>query len=745
MVTVRRDIASHFDDASLEVWLASLKARLPNLQLEPLRKACQLVQQSELDSNADDRVWHYAKGCYDIGREMVDILVDLEAGTNTLVAAMLYRAVREGQLTIQQVEKQFGKACATMIEGVLRMAAMGSLLDPTQRNVLGQQSGQLDNVRKMLVAMIDDVSVALIKLAERTVILHAVKKEDDIRRLKVAREIFDIYAPLAHRLGIGQLKWELEDLSFRYLQPEAYHQIAKLLDEKRLDRERYIEQVVAVLKSELDKADIKAEVKGRVKHIYSIWRKMQKKQLAFHQVYDIRAVRVLVDEVRDCYTVLGIVHTLWQHLPKEFDDYIANPKSNGYQSLHTAVVGPDKKMLEVQIRTHQMHDDAELGVCAHWRYKEGASTKAEAYERKIAWLRQVLSWHEELGENAADMAGEIYQSNGNRIYVFTPDGHVLDLEEGSTPIDFAYHIHTEVGHRCRGAKVNGRVVPLNYKLQTGEQVEILTVREGGPSRDWLMPSLGYIHTSMARGRIQQWFRHLSRETHLAEGKQLLERELKRVALNMPTDWNDIAAKVNLKARDDVFVALGAGNLRVNRVVSLVQARQAPPDEPIQQELILQDDNKRDIKAEGVRVAGVDHLLTQLANCCQPLPGDPIMGFITQGRGVTVHHASCTNLLALQAKEPARIVEVSWGESNSITYPADLFIRVKNRPGVLKDLLSLMATERVNVSALHTDTRPADETAILLLTVEIDSLEKLGDLLRRMDQFPDVLEARRYKK
>lgn len=745
MVTLRRDKAAVINGpAELERWLDSLCLRLPAIDRDRLRKASDCASLCEQQGQQGDRRWPYAIGCYQIGRQMVEILVDLQADVAALPAALLYRSVREGLLSLERVEKEFGHSTAQLIDGVLRMVSMSTLLKPTRRNVLGQSTGQLDNVRKMLVAMIDDVRVALVKLAERAVIIHAVKDDDEERRTKVAREIFDIYAPLAHRLGVGQLKWELEDLSFRYLQPTDYHGIAKLLAEKRIDREHYIEQAVASLREKLADAHIDAEVKGRAKHIYSIWRKMQQKQLDFHQVYDVRAVRVLVPEVRDCYAVLGIVHSLWQHLPHEFDDYIANPKPNGYQSLHTAVIGPERKMLEIQIRTRQMHTDAELGVCAHWRYKEtGGShtTKADEYERKIAWLREVLSWHDELGDNMPDMAG-LRQQDERRVYVFTPKGHVVDLEKGATPIDFAYHIHTEVGHRCRGAKVNGRVVPLSYRLHTGEQVDILTAREASPSRDWLVPSLGFAHTSMARSRIQRWFKQQDRDTHLQQGRRLLDRELKRLALDNQAVTNKLADSMGYPSEDDLLVALGAGDLRIGQLSHALQTQFQPPQKELEfvprQASERKDDN-------GISVDGVDHLLTQLAVCCRPLPGDAIMGYITRGKGVSVHRADCPNLLSLQYRDPARIIEVNWGQRDHISYPVDIYVRTHDRQGLLRDLLSVLANNRVNVTALHTDTSSKDDLATLLLTIEIESLGDLGELLARLDQLPDVLEVRRYKK
>ncbi|MCH8543482.1 MAG: GTP diphosphokinase [Alcanivorax sp.] len=750
MVTVRRQppLAGEYTD--LPSWLASVAERchLPDTDL--LQQACDRARQCEQAGDQAGRRWPYGIGCYRIGLEMAETLADLRADGEILPAAVLYRSVREGHLSLLEVEREFGDTIARLVEGVLRMAAISAVLNPTRKPVLGQQEGQLDNVRKMLVAMVDDVRVALLKLAERTVIIRALKDADEERRRKVAREIFDIYAPLAHRLGVGQLKWELEDLSFRYLQPGAYKKIARLLDEKRLDREEYIENVIDDLKGHLERYGILgAEVDGRAKHIYSIWRKMQKKHLDFYEVYDVRAVRIRVPEVRDCYAALGIVHSLWQHVPKEFDDYIATPKENGYQSLHTAVVGPERKMLEVQIRTFDMHEDAELGVCAHWRYKEGAARrKGIEYEHKIAWLRQVLEWHDELGEASLTNLVEDFraQERGQRVYVFTPDGHVVDMEAGATPVDFAYQIHTEVGHRCRGAKVNGHIVPLNYTLSTGEQVEILTTREGGPSRDWLTASLGYVHSSSTRARIQQWFKRQDRGTHISQGRAILERELSRLALGQ-LDLDALAPQFNLKTGEDVLAALGAGDLRPAHVVNHVQGLLEADGPQHELEFVPRKPGK-DLRKDGdsdITIEGVGNLLTHIAACCQPIPGDQIMGYITHGRGVTVHRADCPNLLAMQADDPVRVIEVSWGHADRISYPVDIYVRAWDRQGLLRDLLSVLANERVNVTAVHTESHLDDNTATMLMTIEISTLGNLGKVLARMDQLPGVLEVRRYKK
>ncbi len=502
MVQVRAHQPVNTDGSiNLEAWLDHVQTLVPGLDRQVLLEACEFAREVEDRAvSTADNSWADGTSSFQTGLEIAEILADLKLDQESLVAAVIYRGVREGKVKLEDVAQRFGPVVAKLIEGVLRMAAISTSLSPRQSLVLGTQA-QIENLRKMLVAMVDDVRVALIKLAERTCAIRAVKNGDEEKRMRVAREVFDIYAPLAHRLGIGHIKWELEDLSFRYLEPDQYKQIAKLLHERRLDREQYIATVMQQLKDALAATGIKADLSGRAKHIYSIWRKMQRKGLDFSQIYDVRAVRVLVPEMRDCYTALGIVHTLWRHIPKEFDDYIANPKENGYRSLHTAVIGPEGKVLEVQIRTHAMHEEAELGVCAHWRYK-GTDVKASSnhYEEKISWLRQVLEWHEELGDIGGLAEQLRVDIEPDRVYVFTPDGHAIDLPKGSTPLDFAYRVHTEVGHNCRGAKINGRIVPLNYSLQTGEQVEIITGKQSGPSRDWLNQNLGYVTTSRARAR-----------------------------------------------------------------------------------------------------------------------------------------------------------------------------------------------------------------------------------------------------
>ena len=743
MVQVRAHQPINTDGSiNLDAWLDHVVSVDLAVDRQALKEACEFARQAEQQDNAAKNLWAEGTSSFQTGLEIAEILADLKLDQDSLIAAVIYRGVREGKIPLPDVSQRFGPTVAKLIDGVLRMAAISASLSPRQSLVLGTQA-QVENLRKMLVAMVDDVRVALIKLAERTCAIRAVKNTDDEKRNRVAREVFDIYAPLAHRLGIGHIKWELEDLSFRYLEPEQYKQIAKLLHERRLDRERFITDVMSQLENELLATGVRADISGRAKHIYSIWRKMQRKGLEFSQIYDVRAVRVLVPEMRDCYTALGIVHTLWRHIPKEFDDYIANPKENGYRSLHTAVIGPEGKVLEVQIRTHAMHEEAELGVCAHWKYK-GTDVKSGSnhYEEKISWLRQVLEWHEELGDIGGLAEQLRVDIEPDRVYIFTPDGHAIDLPKGATPLDFAYRVHTEIGHNCRGAKINGRIVPLNYSLQTGEQVEIITSKHGTPSRDWLNPNLGYVTTSRARAKIVHWFKLQARDQNVAAGKTLLERELSRLGLPQ-VDFDKLAEKANMKIAEDMFAALGAGDLRLAQLVNLAQQLVEPERGNEQLELIPRKAaGYKPGKRGDIQIQGVGNLMTQMAGCCQPLPGDAIVGYITQGRGVSIHRQDCASVLQLAGREPERIIQVSWGPVPVLTYPVDIIIRAYDRSGLLRDVSQVLLNERINVLAVNTRSNKEDNTALMSLTIEIPGLDALGRLLGRISQLPNIIETRR---
>lgn len=740
MVKVREEHPEKADGTvDVERWLARLPVDA-DVNRAILQQACELSYQVEQQAIVrSDKAWDHDASSFRIGLEMAEILADLHLDQDTLVAAVLYRAVREELLSLSTVEQQFGIAIVCLIEGVLRMAAMSRVVS-TDAPVLGQAEAQKDNIRKMLVALVDDVRVALIKLAERTCAIRAVKN-NPTKRYRVAKEVHDVYAPLAHRLGIGHIKWELEDLSFRYLQPSAYKKIAKLLDEKRINRQSYIDQVLETLNTALLKSGIQAELSGRAKHIFSIWRKMQRKGIGFSQVYDIRAVRILVPDIKDCYAALGVVHGAWRNVPNEFDDYIANPKDNGYRSLHTAVIGPEGKVLEIQIRTFTMHEEAEFGVCAHWRYKGSDSLGGNSYEDKIAWLRQVLDWHEETDAQGVDVA-EHFARAQDRVYVYTPEGHVVNLAQGSTPLDFAYHIHTEVGHRCRGAKVNGRIVPLTYQLLTGEQVEILTGKEDAPRRDWLQTSMGYLKSSRARAKVQYWFKQQAREENVAAGRGLVEKIFKRLAVNS-LDYKAVSKYFGYQAVEDMYAAVGAGDISATQVISAAQ--QLFEEKPVTEPALIAVAGKAEKGLDkDVMVRGVGNLLTHNARCCKPLPGDLIVGYVTVGRGVSIHRQDCHKALQLQHSEPERIIEVSWGNSPQATYPVDIEIKAYDRSGLLRDITTMMANAKIDVLAVNTQSDKAANTATMKLTLEITGLEELGILLARIQRLPNVLSVERVR-
>ncbi len=739
MVQVREQSYLGADgEINVDSWLQQLPVPLEKADAERIQAACQRVRQVQQRSGVDPGDWARESDCLPVGLDIAYILAELHVGTDCLVAGILYRSVREERLTLEEVESQFGSGVASLIKGVLRMAAISDLKNRSTAPVLGQADGQKDNIRKMLIALVDDVRVALIKLAERTCAIRAVKN-DELRRDEVAREVFDVYAPLAHRLGIGHLKWELEDLSFRYIYGESYRKIARLLDGKRLERDRFIAGVKEQLGQVLDAGGLNFEIEGRAKHIYSIWRKMQRKGIGFSQVYDIQAVRILVDEMKDCYATLGLVHGLWRNIPNEFDDYIANPKENGYRSLHTAVIGPDGKVLEVQIRTRQMHEEAELGVCAHWRYKGSDSENdlASSYEEKIAWLRQVLDWHEETGDDAAVAEQFRFDVAQDRVYVFTPRGDVVNLPQGATPLDFAYYVHTEVGHRCRGAKVNGSIVPLTHTLKMGERVEILTSKDGLPKRDWLQPGSGYLRTTRARAKALHWFKSQGREDNIDAGRHLLEREFKRLALTS-VDYRRIARKVQLNTVEDMYAAVGSGDLTAAQVLNAAQG--LVENRPLPQ--LLPSRPSDGAQRGQVQVSGVGGLLTHIAGCCKPLPGDAIAGFITQGKGVSVHRADCARLYNLQESNPQRVVEVDWGESPAVNYEVDVAIEAYDRQGLLRDITELFANARLNVLSINTQTNKRRHTATMRLRVEVPNLGSLSKLLERINRLNNVVSASR---
>ncbi|QDF67826.1 GTP diphosphokinase [Shewanella sp. SNU WT4] len=676
-------------------------------------------------------------------RELVEILAPLNMDIETLQAAILFEVNQAQMLSLDAIREQFGNSLANLVASVITMDAIGSLQGGRDNRT---NESQIDNIRRMLLAMVEDVRAVVIKLAERICLLRAVKNEDEETRVLLAREIADIYAPLANRLGIGQLKWELEDISFRYLHPETYKEIAKQLDGKRLDREVFIDNFVETLQLRLDNDDIRAKVYGRPKHIYSIWRKMRGKDLKFDELFDVRAVRIVTERLQDCYGALGVVHTLWHHIPREFDDYVANPKPNGYQSIHTVVVGPEGKTVEIQIRTQQMHEDAELGVAAHWKYKEGgASGKQSGYEEKINWLRKILQWQEDVAESG-NLVDEIRsQVFEDRVYVFTPSGEVVDLPQGSTVLDFAYYIHSHVGHKCIGAKVDGRIVPFTHQVETGERIEIITSKHPNPKRDWLNPNLGYIRTSRARSKIQHWFKQQDRDKNLAAGREMLEHELSRIGLSLK-DGNCAFERFNMSTMDDLLAAIGGGDIRLNQVVNHIQSRKRldeKTDTDALNELLKKNQNKPvRSNRDQVEVNGVGNLLSHIAQCCQPVPGDDILGFITKGRGISVHREDCEQVKELMRQHPQRTVEVVWGENYSGGYQARIRVVAHDRTGLLRDLTSVLASEKSNVLAMNSNSDTKNQTATIEMQMEMYNLEALSKVLAKLGQVAGVIEARR---
>lgn len=726
------------DNFTLEEWVSSLSlSDSEKDQLRTVYQYCLTLGDEALTSKLLVR-----------GIEMVGILQMLSMDIGTLKAAIIYPFVEAGLISQERMDEDFGSKIAKLVEGVLEMEAIRSL-QTLHRSETSPE--QVDNVRRMLLAMVEDVRAVVIKLAERIACLREAKTADEETRVLMAQEITNIYAPLANRLGIGQLKWELEDLAFRYLHPDTYKQIAKQLDEKRLDRERYIREFVQSLRNGLKEAGVDAEGYGRPKHIYSIWRKMQKKHLEFNELFDVRAVRVVTKRLQDCYAALGIVHTQFHHIPREFDDYVANPKPNGYQSIHTVVVGPEGKTVEIQIRTDQMHQDAELGVAAHWRYKEGAQAggKANTFEDKIEWLRKLLAWQEDLSESGSlleDLRSQVFE---DRVYVFTPKGDVIDLPAGATPLDFAYHVHSMIGHRCIGAKIDGRIVPFTYALQTGDQVEVITQKEPNPSRDWMNPNAGFLRSSRARAKVATWFRKLDRDKNIVAGRELFEKELDRHNLSMSKiDKGNMLRRFNLESTDDLLAGIGSGDIRINQVLNYLDTcYNKPTAEEEDRRLLEKLEQKanapmRHKPKDHIVVEGVGNLMTHIARCCQPIPGDSIQGFITMGRGVSIHREDCEQLKELSRRNPERLIDAVWGENYSGGYGLTIRIISNDRSGLLRDITTVLANEKINVMGVRSRSNVREQTAEIDMELEIYNINAFNRALAKLSQLNDVISAKR---
>lgn len=739
MVAVRSTHLNNIDEFDMRNWVTTLEIGDSQIR-EALITTWQYCQHAvERHQNPSLLLWR--------GLEMVEILSTLHMDNDSLCTALLFPLVDAGLVDEQALQEKFGKNITYLIHGIRDMDAIRQL-KATQNDSGASQ--QVDNIRRMLLAMVEDFRCVVIKLAERITHLREVKDADEEERVLAAKESLNIYAPLANRLGIGQLKWELEDYCFRYLHPQEYKSIANLLHERRVDREQYLNHFVQLLRQSMTKEGVEADISGRPKHIYSIWRKMQKKTLLFDELYDVRAVRIIVDRLQDCYAALGIVHTHYRHLPDEFDDYVANPKPNGYQSIHTVVLGPQGKTIEIQIRTRQMHEDSELGVAAHWKYKEGKISGRSGQEARIAWLRKLISWQEEMADSG-EMLDEVRsQVFDDRVYVFTPKGDVIDLPAGSTPLDFAYHIHSDVGHRCVGAKISGRIVPFTYHLQMGDQVEIITQKHPNPSRDWLNMNLGYITTSRSRSKIHSWFKKLDHDKNMSAGRQILDDELHRLGgVSFKEAEKLLVPRYNMHSLDEVLVAIGAGDIRLNQMINFLQAQLHKPsaeetDREVLQQLTQKTQNNQG-RTQGkgrIVVEGVGNLMHHIARCCQPIPGDEIVGFITQGRGISIHREDCEQLKELKSHTPERLVDAVWGDHYSSGYSLVVRIKANDRGGLLRDITTILANEKVNLLKVSSHSDTAKQLAIIDMDVEIYNLQALSRVLARLTQIPDVFEAKR---
>jgi GTP pyrophosphokinase len=688
---------------------------------------------------------------------VAQILAELRVPPEVVAAGLLHDTVEDTSVTLDDLRRDFSETIANLVDGVTKLTNLPRVSQSEQRPipskqvankrskvaasdddeedstppaVLGRKADLVsETLRKTFLAMGDDVRVVLIKLADRLHNMRTLGHMPDEKRRRIAKQTLDIFAPLANRLGIWQIKWELEDLAFRYVNPDKYKEIAEQLAGRRLDREAQIATIETRLSTMLNQAGIQAEVSGRPKHIYSIYKKMEEKGKSFEMVRDVRAVRLIVPDIPACYATLGLIHTQWRPIPGEFDDYIAAPKDNFYQSLHTAVIYDDGKPLEVQIRTHDMHQNAELGIAAHWRYKEN-TPRDSLFEQRINWLRKLMEWRQDVDdaqEFVESMKTDVFQ---DRVYVFTPRGDIIDLPAGSTPIDFAYHIHTDIGHRCRGAKVAGKLVPLDYELKTGDQIEILTAKRGGPSRDWLNPNLGLVKTQRGRGKIRTWFKKQDYQQNLSQGRELLERELGRLGIP-EINFDKLARELEFRSPEELFVSLGTGDLAVNRIVKHLSETEENAD------ILTITTPSEATPTDAVNVVGLKGILTSMARCCNPTPGDQIIGYITRGRGATIHRQDCPNILRMKDRE--RLVRVSWGEEVR-TYPVPVRIKAYDRQGLMGDISNLLNNEGVNI--INADVKVSRSLADMKLIVEVKDIAQLSRILNRIENLPNVMEAQR---
>jgi guanosine-3',5'-bis(diphosphate) 3'-pyrophosphohydrolase len=735
------------DPLQLDKFLEQLPERYSHSDRELIQRAYLVAEEAHREQKRHSGE-PYITHCLAVA----GILADLRVPAEVVAAGILHDTVEDTSLTLGDIRREFGDTITLLVDGVTKLTNLPRVSRGDQHVTAGEKDNEKDDLpppaddhsrtrkrdlksetlRKTFLAMGDDVRVVLIKLADRLHNMRTLGAIPDYKKKRIAKETLDIFAPLANRLGIWQIKWELEDLGFRYVNPERYREIAEQLQDKRPDRERDINAIKEILDQILKKNNITAEVSGRPKHIFSIHKKMTEKGKSFDLVRDVRAMRLMVPDIPSCYAALGVIHTTWRPIPGEFDDYIAAPKDNFYQSLHTAVIYDDGRPLEVQIRTQEMHENAEYGIAAHWKYKEGTQ-RDKSYELRINQLRNMMDWRSDVNDPQEFMESMKTDVFKDRVYVFTPRGDIIDLSSGSTPIDFAYHVHTDIGHRCRGARVNGKLVPLYQELKTGDQVEVLTAKRGGPSRDWLNSNLGLVKTQRARAKIKAWFKKQEDEQNLAQGRAALERELQRLGM-LDLNFEKMARELGYKTPDEMFIALGCGDLSVNRVIKQLEDTEESAD-------ILQvtAPAHKTQSTDAIQVVGLKGLLWQLARCCNPMPGEPIVGYVTRGRGATIHRQDCPNIL--QRKDTERFLQVDWGTVEQ-TFAVPVTVKAYDRQGLMGDISTLLQNEGVNIADVSVNFNRS--LADLRLVVEVRDLGQLSRVLTRIESVPNVLEAQRTK-
>ena len=709
-------------------------------QNNPMADLQMLIKAYRFSESAHEGQYRNSGEKYFIHPEKVAlILAELNMDTPTIIAGLLHDVIEDTNISYHKIKEEFGEEIAELIDGVTKLKKL---------QYKTKQENQAENLRKMVLAMAKDIRVIIVKLADRLHNMRTLEYMTDEKKKEKALETLEIYAPLAHRLGMFRIKSELEDLSLRYLDPENYYDLVDRVSKKRSERENFIQDIIKLLYEKLGEMDIESEISGRPKNFYSIYKKMMYQNKAFEQIFDLTAVRILVDSVKDCYGALGIVHTLWKPLPGRFKDYIAMPKPNMYQSLHTTVIGPRGEIFEVQIRTYEMHQTAEYGIAAHWKYKEG-STKTDNFDEKLTWLRQLLEWQTDLSDPKDFMETLKIDFFTDEVFVFTPRGDVINLPDGSTPIDFAYRVHTDVGNKCVGAKVDGRIVPLNYKLKNGNIVEVITSENSnGPSRDWLK----IVKSNQAKNKIRQFFKVKERDVNIARGKEALERELKRLGYKvneiLKEEWvNKIAKKVSLNSIDDLYAAVGYGSITINQVISRLKEyynEHYKIDEKKLEEKLKQQPQQKPQKSnqsQGVNVKGIDNVKVRFSKCCNPVPGDEIIGYITRGRGVSIHRTDCPNILSAEEEDLARQIQVSWDREDRTIYNAEIQIKAIDRKGLFADL-ALRINEK-NIGLISMNARANKDKIVLVnATLEINGIEQLNDLMQKMRKIKNVLDVYR---